>query len=512
MLSETRTALKQNRSVLIQSACGSGKGVITTEIINGAIARGRQVLFIVRGRDRVSDMEERVARMGLAYGILMGNRKRQSGHAVQIASSDTVWRMDEKPAADLIVVDECHLGLSPTFRGVLNCYPNVGIIGMSATPMLGNNRPLGLKSGGIFEAMVKGPSVKQLIKDGHLVGSRVIAPPAPQDLAGLKKKSTGEFDSEQGAAICDTTKVIGDIVSHWQRYSSDRKTVAFGFNQKHAWDIAASFRAAGINWEYVDADTPDGDPYTPGTRKFIWKQFDRGDLMGIASCNVISLGWDHSICKTLLLCSKTSAFPLYHQRLGRGSRPHRGFDHFRVHDHCGGLYEFIDRGAMFESDIDWQLDGETAVRVASKDEAVSVKTCKVPVRMPFTGVPASFTGPVDGGWLLPCYRAFEAGPVACPYCGLPLEKDKRVIKTEAGELQDFDPATRITTEAQIRTDPRKADYLDLTIIARNKGWKPGYPAMQFKAKYGYWPSKGWKHDIEQVIGCGQPPLERTTTT
>src|SRR6185312_7200947 len=116
--------------------------------------------------------------------------------------------------------------------------------------------------------------------------------------------------------------------------------------------------------------TPDGDIHTPGTRKFIWHQYDHGDLQGISSCNVISIGWDHSICKALLLCGKTSSLPLYHQRLGRGSRPHSGHDHFRVHDHTGNLFEFVDVGPFFESEIDWQLDGPP-----SKEKGERISTC-----------------------------------------------------------------------------------------------------------------------------------------
>jgi DNA repair protein RadD len=504
-LQQMREQLRTHRSVLLAAECGYGKGVITTHIIDGARKKGRHVLFMVYGKDRVNDMDERVTNLGIEHGVLMGSKRRERWHPVQVASVNTLHRMQHKPLGDLIVIDEAHLGLSPTFREVLDCYGNAKIIGLTATPMLGNGRALGVKSGGIFESMVKGPGVKQLIKEKSLVGSVVIAPNPPADLAGLKKKKSGEFDEEQGAAICDTSKVIGDIVDHWEKYSSDRKTVAFGFNQKHAFDIAESFRARGHNFAYVDANTPDGDIHTPGTRKFIWHQYDTGDLVGVAAVGVISIGWDHSAAKCLLLCSKTASFPLYRQRLGRGSRPHPGFDHFRIHDHTGNLFEFQDKGAFFESEIDWQLDGDP-IKLSEEDKARRVYTCKTEVRIPEDGVPPGFTGPVENGWLLPCMQPFSPGPKRCPNCGIPLISNTKEIEVEAGELQEITQEMREAAEAKIRAEnKRKAEYLDLVRLAKQKQYRSGYSQIVFKSKYGYWPPQGWKADVEFILN---EPSER----
>ncbi len=497
-LAAIRRELSRVRSTMLVAACGYGKGVITTKIIDGARAKGKHVLFMVRGRDRVNDMHERLAKLGVDHGLIMGSKPRDRRHNAQVASSDTIWRMKDKPKADLIIIDECHLGLSPTFRRTLDEYPDARILGLTATPCLGNGRPLGRSAGGIFDSMVKGPSVKELIAQNYLVRSEVIAPPPPPDLRGLKKLKTGEFDSEQGAAICATAKIIGDVVDHYKRHSSHLKAVSFGFNQAHAYDIAESFKAAGFNWAYVDADTPDGSIHTPHTRKWIWHQFDHGDLQGISSCQTISIGWDHSIAKCLLLCGKTSSLPLYHQRLGRGSRPHPGHDHFRVHDHTGNWTEFADIGPFFESDIDWQLDG------APPKKEKKMSTCDVEV----PGPPAeNFTGPYAGGIMIPCLKIWETDKKLdeCPYCGIPLVPDARAdrgeITSEDGDLQVISADMRAELEARIRAhSEEKAEYLRMVKLAHAKGYKPGYPYAAFKAKFGRRPERGWKKEVEFITG------------
>jgi superfamily II DNA or RNA helicase len=489
------------RAVLGVAACGFGKGVVMQNILVGAMTKNKHALMLVHGRDRVNDAHERATKLGIPHGVLMGSKKRERWHSIQIASSDTVHRMEHKPKADLIIIDECHLGLSPTFRGVLDCYPDAKIIGLTATPMLGNGKPLGRASGGIFDAMVTGPSVKQLIADGCLVRSEVIATPPPADLGGLRKMKTGEFDAEQGQIICDTPAILGDMVEHYQRHASHLKAVSFGFTQKHAFDICESFNRAGVNWAYIDANTPDGDIHTPGTRKFIFHQYDHGDLRGISSCQTISIGWDHSACKCLIFGSKTASFPLYHQRLGRGSRPHKGHDHFRVHDHTGNWLEFIKKGPFFESDIEWQLDGP------AKFDEKKMSTCDEPV--PASEPHPLFTGDFIDGIMFPCRRPYESDPklTNCPHCGIPLLKEVRETAERmeaervAGELVNLTAELRAEIEARIREESeRKVFFLEQMKIQKQKNYARKYAVARFKQKFGDWPPRGWNREVEFAAG------------
>lgn len=510
-MDQTRDELSRVRAVLISAECGYGKGVIYGKIVENSRTKRKAdgspiyVLFIVYGRDRVNDFHERLTKISIEHGVIMGDHKRERHHHTQVASVSTLFRMKHKPLADLIIIDEAHLGLSPTFRAVLDFYPTARIIGCTATPMLGNGKALGAKSGGIFESMVRGPSVNELIKDNYLVGSVVMAPDAPKDLAGLRKKKNGEVDGEQGASICDNAKVIGDVVDHWKRYASDRKAVSFAFNQKHAFDIAESFRAAGVNFAYIDANTPDGDIHTPGTRKFLMHNYDHGDLVGISSCQTISIGWDHSIAKVLLLCGFTYSFPLYRQRLGRGSRLHKGYDHFRVHDHVGNLYEFLEQGPYFESEVDWQLDGDP-VRVSDEDKARRVRTCNVPVVLPDEGPTIGFRGPIENGYMLPCLTPFSPGPQRCPHCGIPIVTKGREIEQEDGELVEITPEVREKSIAQQNHERRMRDrYLELAMTGAKRRKANGdpyslqWPMVQFKNEFRQWPKKEWKMEARGLI-------------
>lgn len=475
---EMREALREHQSVILVAPCGYGKGTVISYIVNRAVERGLRVIFGVHGKALVNDMSQRVARLGIKHGVLMGSRRRERWHPVQVASVDTWHRMEHAPKANIIIADECHMSLSPTWRKTIEQYPEAKLIGCTATPIRLDKQGLGKRSGGLFDSMVLGPTEQELIDDGYLVGSRVLAPPPPADLGGLKK-TAGEFNSKQQAAVCDKAKVIGDIVEHWRRHAAGRKTAVFGVDQAHANHIAEQFRQSGVNWAYVDADTPDEE------REKIWKDLDApsGNLMGVSSVGCISVGWDHPIVSCIIAARKTASLGLWRQMLGRGSRTYPGKDHFLVLDHVGNTHYHFPYG-MFEDPVDWQLDGE-AVRVSMAEKADSVTTCKRPAT-------------VDGVLRLPCYATFRTGPTECPYCGIPLVKEARKIESVAGELAEILRSQMPKAESSFMAERRKL-YQEFEDTAHLKGYKPGWAALQFHNKTGMWPKREWKAGGSSVV-------------
>ncbi len=125
--------------------------------------------------------------------------------------------------------------------------------------------------------------------------------------------------------------------------------------------------------------------------------------------------------------------------------------------------------------------------------------------MPDTGVPSWFKGELsrDNKYMLCCYYTFSPGPDRCPRCGIPLETQERKIEVEEGELKELTMEDRERMEAEIRaTSERKAFYLDLVKLAKAKGYREGYSGIVFKSKFGHWPPKGWKAEVDRVVSGG----------
>lgn len=454
-LEQLRAEVKLGHNPLVVAPCGSGKGTLITFIVNSAVSKGHHVIFAVHGKSLVTDMSERITKLGIPHGVLMGGERRERWHKVQVASIDTLHRMAHPPQATLIIVDEAHMSMSPTWRKTLGCYPKARVIGATATPIRMDGKGLGRLTGGLFDSMVIGPSEQELIDMGFLVRSRVLAPPMP-DIKSVKK-TAGDFNQKQLAQVCDKTKLIGDIVEHWKRHAAGRKTAAFGVDQAHAHHIMEQFLAAGISWAYVDAMTPQSQ------RAEIWRDLDHGSLMGVSSVGCISVGWDHPAVSCLVSARPTASLGLWRQTLGRGSRPHPGKQDFLVLDHSGNTHRHWPYG-LFESPPEWSLDG--AAIKDSKDKPPQVRTCKA------------------------CYATFAAGPKVCPYCGAMLTVEKRDVLVEAGELQEVAASERAVPKPE-----DQATYESLVAHAKRKGFKPGWAAFVFKSKKLYWPPQSWTQGV-----------------
>ena len=473
-LDALREHVSHGRHPLLVAPCGYGKGTVITVIVHTAVGRNKRIIFAVHGKSLVADMSARVSRLGIDHGVLMGGHKRQRWHGVQVASIDTLHRMEDAPSADIVIVDEAHLALSPTWRKALARF-SCPVIGMTATPIRLDKKGLGRKTGGLFDAMVVGPSEETLIKEGYLVGSRVLAPPPPADL-GKVGKVAGEFDAKKMAAVCDKNTILGDIVKHWQEHANGVKTAAFGIDQAHANHIAESFRVAGYEWAYVDANTKLDE------RARIWKDLDEGSLRGVSSVGCISVGWDHPVVACLIAARKTASLGLWKQMLGRGSRPHPGKTHFLVLDHVGNT-AFHEPYGCFEDKVPWSLDGD-AVTEGDGEKQECYVTCKVPAM-------------VGGEIKYPCYAVFRAGPRECPFCGIPLVKKVAKVEVEEGELREYHRNENIVysgSNGVSQSFHRMQVFKTLLEDASHRPLvkdKPEWAASIFKDRFGVRPPEEW---------------------
>ena len=475
-IADIREHMRNGRDTLLVAPCGSGKGSLIAYIVNRMAERNKRVIFAVHGKSLVADMSHRVRSLGVDHGVLMGGHKRQRWHGVQIASIDTLHRMEDAPHADLIIVDECHMALSPTWKKALSRY-KCRVIGLTATPIRLDKKGLGKKTGGLFDAMVVGPSEEDLIKTGHLVGSRVMAPPPPADL-GSVKKTAGEFDSRQMAQVCDKTTILGDIVKHWEQHSGGVKTVAFGIDQAHAKHITESFQSSGYQWGYVDAGTPQDE------RAKLYDDLadPSSGLRGISSVGCLTVGWDSPPVACLIAARKTASLGLWKQMLGRGSRPHPGKTHFLVLDHVGNT-AFHEPYGCFEDKVPWSLDGD-AVTESDGEKQERYVTCKVPAM-------------VGGEIKYPCYAVFRAGPRECPFCGIPLVKKVAKVEVEEGELREYHrnenivyPGSNGVSQSFHRMQVFKTLLEDASHRPLVKD-KPAWAASIFKDRFGVRPPEEW---------------------
>ena len=336
-------------------------------------------------------------------------------------------------------------------RKIIDLYPNAIIIGLTATPCRGDGRGLG----GFFQTMVECPSVAALISAGYLVGTRVYAPTIP-DLKGVRVKM-GDYVESQLAEQMDKPKLTGDIIGHWHKLAQRRPTVVFATNVSHSVHIRDEFRNSGVICEHLDGSTPVED------RDAILSRLARGEVEIVTNCAVLTEGWDCPSVSCLVLARPTKSIGLYRQMVGRCLRPSPGKDHALILDHAGATFAH----GFAEDDVVWTLQED--------DKAVNVSHAR---RGSSPGMPKLVQCPE-------CMAVMFEGR-GCQSCGWRPRPRAQAVNVRDGVLGEVGR----DREAHAKPENRRLFYCRLLWIARDRSYREGWAAHQYKRKFGAWPK--WK--------------------
>jgi DNA repair protein RadD len=333
------------RRIILVCPTGGGKTVVAAKIVAGAAEKGKRGLFLVHRRELATQAARKLWEAGVDAGIVLPGFVPRPEQPIQVASIQSLTARAVRsatmpmPPADVVVVDEAHHALAPTYAALLEHFPHAVILGLSATPARADGRGLGH----CFEVLVECPPTAELTRLKFLVPATVYAP-APPDLEGIKVRA-GDYAENELAARMDDGQLIGDIVTHWLRYGQGRPTVAFAVNVAHSVHIRDEFGRAGIAAAHLDAKTPTAE------RESILSQLANGSLDVVTNCGVLCEGWDSPSVACLILARPTKSLGLYRQMAGRVLRPAPGKSDAIILDHAGStlVHGFVD------DDVAWSL-------------------------------------------------------------------------------------------------------------------------------------------------------------
>ncbi len=432
IIDETREHLRRVRRVLIQLPTGGGKTAIASRMLHGAADRGRRVWFLCHRRELVKQVSAAFTLDGLAHSIVAADQPMNANAMAQIASIPTlVKRAHLLPPPDLICWDECHHVASKSWASLASLYPKAYHVGLSATPERLDGRGLADH----FDAMVRGPSVAELIDAGYLSKYRLFAP-ATVDTSGLHRRMGDYVTGELNERI-NTPRITGDCISHYRRFSRGTRAVVFCVSIEHSKAVARAFTAAGVPAVHIDGTTEHG------LRDAMLADFKRGLIRVLTNVDLFGEGFDCPAIECSILLRPTMSTAMYLQQVGRALRPAEGKESAVILDHVGNSHMH----GMPDDDRAWELTA-TAVRERKKSEVPSPRICPS------------------------CFGANKAGTQICKLCGTPFPVEAREVEQVDGELAEIE-AARVRREA--RRDQAKADSLEgLRELARQRGHKPGW--------------------------------------
>lgn len=312
---------------LLVMPTGGGKTVAFAHIISRAVELGKRALVLAHRRELIGQASNKLLANGVPHGIIQGGSSLSLQRPVQVASVQALAnKADRLTRVDLIVVDEAHHVTEKNGYGrLLERWPNAIVLGVTATPWRLDGRGLG----DVFDGHVIGSTPRQLRDDGFLV------PVGGWEYEGIDTSSArvskGDFVAKDLAASASSRRVVGDVVSEWERHANGARTVLFALSVEHSQTMAEAFRKAGIAAEHVDGEMATAD------RDAVLARLRAGVTRVVSNCNVLTEGFDLPELEVCILARPTLSLSLYLQMVGRVLRPAEGKTMARIHDHAGCL-------------------------------------------------------------------------------------------------------------------------------------------------------------------------------
>ncbi len=444
-VSRLRTAYAAGaRAPLLVLPTGGGKTVVFAHICEGVSARGRRACVLVHRRELIHQASAKLHAAGVPHGIVAPGHT-PTRDAIQVASVQTLGRRIGRGATprpfDLLVIDEAHHACAGQWMGAIAAFPAARLLGVTATPERLDGKGLGRAAGGPFDAIIEGPGMADLIRDGFLVPVEAYAPPGTADTGGIATRA-GDWARDQLATAVDRPTITGSAVEHYGRLSPGLPAIAFCVSVEHAKHVATEFRAAG--WRAAAAD----GAMDPRARDAAIAGLGTGAVQVLTSCDLISEGLDVPAVGAVILLRPTKSLGLHLQQIGRGLRPAAGKGHLIVLDHAGNIL----RHGLPDEPRQWSLEGAARRPRADKPLLPAILRC-----------PACF--------------ALHTRRAVCPQCGhVHATAGGREVEHADGELVHIDAAARERLrQAPLRELLAGARTPDqLREIAKARGYKPGW--------------------------------------
>jgi superfamily II DNA or RNA helicase len=391
------------RRPLLVLPTGAGKTVAFADILRGhlgascAIAHRRELvgqiaLALARAhvRHRIIG-PRRVVEEAVSLQVLeLGQSHYDPGALCGVAGVDTLVQRADKlgswlRSVSLWVMDEAHHVLQGNKWGrAVALFPNAIGLGVTATPLRADGHGLGSHAVGVFDALIVGPAMRELITARYLTDYRIFAPrTADLDLSEVPvSASTGDFTTPKLVTAIRNSRIVGDVVEQYVKLARGRRGATFVTDVQTAQDVADRFNAEGIPAEAVWADTPD-------TQRFRAKQkLERGELLQLVNVDLFGEGFDLPAIDCVSFSRPTQSYGLYVQQFGRPLRPSAcGVDAIII-DHVGNVL----RHGLPDAPQTWSLDSRDRRPRGESEEPIGLRACPS------------------------CTGVYERVLLACPYC------------------------------------------------------------------------------------------------
>lgn len=446
--------------ILLVAPTGAGKGTLIAHLL---AAHPGRALCVAHRREIILDLVARVdALVPGRAAPLLADEPGNLELPVQIASVQTLLSR-ALPAADLIILDEAHHYRADEWSTLLTHYRDTTVLGFTATPERADGRPMG----DAFSRLLVVASYSELIRDGYLVDCRVFQPPEILSRA---------LAQEPAAA--------------YLRYAVGTKAFCYVAGVQYAHAVRATFLAADIRAEVIDADTP------LGARADHLAAFRAGIVRVIVNVYTMTEGIDVPSVESIILARGCQHVSTYLQIVGRALRPAPGKTSALLLDLTGASLKY----GLPTQDRVYSLDGR-AIRSAADKALCVCPRCGLTfigtLPCPECGYKAERVIPPPRIYSL-ALREVYAGVDTPPDAKFAEWARLRALAISKGwslswARQEYVRLFSVTPPMEFATEQeRRYEFERHRVTALERGYKPGYARARYHATFGEWPPRQWR--------------------
>lgn len=428
------------RNVLAVLPTGGGKSVIVSEIALKKHLLGSVQVKIAHRNELVGQLSMHIARRGIKHRLIaskstiaaaIADHRAEFGRSLivpdancAVAGVDTLLaRADQlKPWAQQVdhwTIDEAHHVLRNNKWGrAVAMFPNAYGLGVTASPQRADGMGLGSHHDGVFDDMIIGPSMRELISIGALCDYQIAIPESDFQIDEADLAPSGDWSTARMREASQKSHIVGDVVQSYVRWAYGKRGICFATDVETAGEMAQRFNDVGIPTAAVSAKTP------ADVRNDYIRRFRDGRLWMLVNVDLFGEGFDVPAVEVVIMARPTASLAVYLQQFGRALRVLAGKAYGLVIDHVSNWK----RHGFPDKPHSWTLDRrEKRARREPDPEEIELTACRS------------------------CSRPYERCLPACPYCGAvpPLpDPSARTLQQVDGDL------TLLTAEmcAQMRNE------------------------------------------------------------
>ncbi len=423
-------------------ATGGGKSVISGQIVFEQMQNGG-VAVVVHRKELVAQLSTTLADFGIKHrviaqaGAVAECRARHleafglsfvadNAHVAvvmaQTAISDKARKCSRNRAffaqCKFAILDEGHHYVQGnSWSNIYDILPaDCKVLQVTATPQRADGTGLGEDSGGFAQDMVLGKQTRWLIDNGYLSDYKYYAPESDLNLDDVKTGKDGDYTKNSMAVAVGKSKLVGDVVEHYQRFAFGKRTIVFATSVKVAEELEANFNSIGVKAVELNGKTD------AGQRARSIKDFTAGRITVLINVDLFDEGFDVPAVECVILARPTKSLGKYLQMVGRSLRVMEGKTHAIIIDPVRNVKE---HGLPCQA-RSWTLKGRDKRDAQKDDDSLKLRFCAG------------------------CMQPYSAVEKVCPFCGKAVEFTQRAaIEQVDGDLTELDIDAYRAKEAEV---------------------------------------------------------------